>query len=161
MWHWQPGPDWQTGATLFRPNCLSCHKARTSIAPRYAAPGVAQYSLGVQREIVPSLILMSQYVGNVAWHQNVELPINTFPLSTSMSARALAGAGKLTSAQTTLARTFPGFNQITEETNIATGTYNSFQTGLRQQSRHGLSFEVDYTWAHEIDSQLGSADLPV
>jgi hypothetical protein len=33
------------------------------------------------------------------------------------------------------------------------------QIGLRQQDRHGLSFEVDYTWAHQIDSQLGSADL--
>jgi hypothetical protein len=154
-----PFLSWQTGATLSSAQLPVVPQGPTSIAPRYAAPGVAQYSLGVQREIVPSLILMSQYVGNVAWHQNVELPINTFPLSTSMSERALAGAGKLTSAQTTLARTFPGFNQITEETNIATGSYNSFQAGLRQQSRHGLSFEVDYTWAHEIDSQLGSADL--
>ncbi len=154
-----PFLSWQTGATLSSAQLPVVPQGPTSIAPRYAAPGVAQYSLGVQREIVPSLILMSQYVGNVAWHQNVELPINTFPLSTPMSERALAGAGKLTSAQTTLDRTFPGFNQITEETNIATGTYNSFQAGLRQQSRHGLSFEVDYTWAHEIDSQLGSADL--
>ena len=48
---------------------------------------------------------------------------------------------------------------ISQETNIATGTYNSFQAGLRQQSRHGLTFEVDYTWAHEIDDQVGSTDL--
>ena len=53
----------------------------------------------------------------------------------------------------------PGFNQITEETNLATGTFNSAQIGLRQQSRHGLSFEVDYTYGHQIDSQIGSADL--
>jgi hypothetical protein len=56
-------------------------------------------------------------------------------------------------------RTFAGFNNIQEETNIATTSYNSFQAGLRQQSRHGLSFEVDYTYGHQIDDQRGSADL--
>jgi hypothetical protein len=47
-------------------------------------------------------------------------------------------------------------NQIT---NVATGSYNSLQTGVRQQGKHGLSYEVDYTWSHEIDSELGSGDL--
>jgi hypothetical protein len=131
----------------------------TTIDPRYPAPGVAQYSLGLQREIVPSLILASQYVGNVGWHQNVILPINEFPLTTSLLTRQAAGGGKLTTAQSTLARTFPGYNNIREQTNQATTSYNSLQVGLRQQSRHGLSFEIDYTWSHQIDSQIGSADL--
>jgi hypothetical protein len=131
----------------------------TTIAPSYPAPGVAQFSLGVQREIVPSLIFMTQYVGNLSWHQNVIFPINPFPLSTSMATREQDGAGTLTSAQVAMYRTFAGFGGIAEETNIATGTYNSFQAGLRQQSRHGLTFEVDYTYAHEIDDQVGSNDL--
>jgi hypothetical protein len=76
-----------------------------------------------------------------------------------MATRKLDGAGSLTGAQTAMLRAFPGFGGITEETNIATGTYNSFQAGLRQQSRHGLSFEIDYTYAHEIDDQVGSNDL--
>jgi hypothetical protein len=46
-----------------------------------------------------------------------------------------------------------------QEGTLATASYNSFQAGLRQESRHGLSFEIDYTWSHEIDSQLGSSDL--
>ena len=58
-----------------------------------------------------------------------------------------------------LARTYPGFNGMNQIANILTGSYNSFQAGLRQQNRHGLSFEVDYTYAHEIDDQVGSADL--
>ena len=138
----------------------------TTIATNYPAPGVAQYSLGVQREIVPSLILVTQYVGNVGWHQNVILPINEFPLSTPMQFRADSAGDKTYPGYAApqlstdiMARTYPGFGNISEETNMATVTYNSFQTGLRQQSRHGLSFEIDYTWAHEIDSQLGAADL--
>jgi hypothetical protein len=33
------------------------------------------------------LILVTQYVGNLAWHQNTFLPINNYPLSTPMAVR--------------------------------------------------------------------------
>jgi hypothetical protein len=154
-----PFLSWQTGSALSQAELPVVPQGMTTIDPRYPAPGVAQYSLGVQREIVPSLILASQYVGNVGWHQNVILPINEFPLTTSLATRQLAGGGKLTTAQSTMARTFPGYNNIREQTNQATTSYNSLQVGLRQQSRHGLSFEIDYTWSHQIDTQIGSADL--
>jgi len=58
-----------------------------------------------------------------------------------------------------LARTYPGFGGMSQITNLLTGSYNSFQIGVRQQNKHGLSFEVDYTYAHEIDDQVGSNDL--
>jgi hypothetical protein len=154
-----PFLSWQTGAALSQAQLPVVPQGMTTLDPNYPAPGVAQYSIGVQREIVPSLILASQYVGNVGWHQNVILPINEFPLTTDLATRKLAGESKLTNAETTRARTFPGYNNIREQTNQATTSYNSLQVGLRQQSRHGLSFEVDYTWSHQIDSQLGSADL--
>jgi hypothetical protein len=154
-----PFLSWQTGAALSQSQLPVVPQGMTTLDPRYPAPGVAQYSLGIQREIVPSLILASQYVGNVGWHQNVILPINEFPLSTDLATRQLAGSGKLTAAQSTLARTFPGYNNIREQTNQATTSYNSLQVGLRQQSRHGLSYEIDYTWSHQIDTQIGSADL--
>jgi hypothetical protein len=60
----------------------------TTLALNYPAPGVAQYSLGIQRELQPSLILITQYVGNVAWAQNIERNINTYPLSTPLAVRA-------------------------------------------------------------------------
>jgi hypothetical protein len=154
-----PFLSWQTGAALSQAQLPVVPQGMTTLDPRYPAPGVAQYSLGIQREIVPSIVLASQYVGNVGWHQNVILPINEFPLSTSLATRQLAGDGKLTTAQSTLARTFPGYNNIREQTNQATTSYNSLQVGLRQQSRHGLSYEIDYTWSHQIDTQIGSADL--
>jgi len=154
-----PFLSWQTGAALSQAQLPVVPQGMTTLDPRYPAPGVAQYSLGIQREIVPSIVLAGQYVGNVGWHQNVILPINEFPLSTSLATRQLAGDGKLTTAQSTLARTFPGYNNIREQTNQATTSYNSLQVGLRQQSRHGLSYEIDYTWSHQIDTQIGSADL--
>jgi len=154
-----PFASWQTGTSLNQNTLPTVPQGMTSIDPRYPAPGVSQFSFGVQREVVPALIFVTQYVGNIAWHQNVILPINPLPLTTPLATRQLAGAGKLTSAENSMLRTFPGFTGINQESNLATGTYNSMQIGLRQQDRHGLSFEVDYTWAHQIDSQIGSADL--
>lgn len=154
-----PFANWQSGSHLSNASLPVVPQGPTSIGQDYKAPGVSQYSLGVQREILPSVILITQYVGNLAWHQNVQWPINPFPLSTPLDTRKKASAGKLSSYESDMARTYPGFTGITEEANWATGTYNSFQAGLRQQSKHGLTYEVDYTWAHQIDDQLGSADL--
>ena len=80
-----PYTSWQTGAVLSSASLPVVPQGPTSIAQNYRAPGVAQFSIGVQREIVPSMVLVTQYVGNLAWHQNVQLPINTFPLTTSLA----------------------------------------------------------------------------
>jgi len=130
----------------------------TSLSLKYPAPAVAQFSLGIQHELKPSLIWVLQYVGNVAWHQNIDLPFDTFPLSTPNAIRSASANGSLTNNGSSNAyRTYAGFSGITEETNSTNGTYNGFQTGLRIQNKWGLSGELDYTYSHEID--LTSGDL--
>lgn len=148
--------NWQSGGTASTP---LFPQDPGSLATYYPAPAVAQYSLGVQHELAPALILVIQYVGNDAWHQNANLPINNFLLTTPLSVRQQSAGGKLSTVDTLNSRAFPGFTGMNQTTNLLTGNYNSLQVGLRQQDRHGLSFEVDYTWAHEIDDQVGSADL--
>jgi len=148
------------------------------IATHYPAPAVAQFSLGVQHELAPSLIWVVQYVGNLAWDQNIERNINTFPLTTDLAVRKLGGnvpaAGYVsaatgqtvvlpTSGQGNVASNAPSFNTyagysgINSQENTTNGTYNGFQTGLRVQNKWGLSGELDYTWSHEID--ITSYDL--
>ena len=151
-----PNYNWQAGAAATSPLTT---QGPPSINTYYPAPAVAQYSLGVQHEILPALIWTTQYVGNMGWHQNIDMNINTFPLSTPMATRQASTNGGLTAYQTRMARTYPGYNGINQETNPATAIYNSLQTGIRQQNKHGLSYEIDYTWSHEIDTQLGSVDL--
>jgi Carboxypeptidase regulatory-like domain len=148
--------NWQSGGAASTPRFA---QAPGSLATYYPAPAVAQYSLGVQHELAPSLILVTQYVGNTAWHQNINLPFNNFLLTTPMATRQASAAGTLSTVDTLNARAYPGYTAFTQTTNLLTGNYNSFQAGLRQQNRFGLSFEVDYTWSHEIDDQLGSVDL--
>ena len=54
------------------------------IAQTFRAPAVAQFSLGIQDQIAQSMILVVQYVGNLAWHQNIHRHINNYSLNTPL-----------------------------------------------------------------------------
>ncbi len=73
----EPAHQRSTGATTTQafPSTL------TNIAFHYPPPGTAQFSLGVQRQIAPSVIGVIQYVGSVGWTQNNARAINTLPLT--------------------------------------------------------------------------------
>jgi hypothetical protein len=147
-----PSTSYQTGQTAATPIFA---QGLTSLAPTYRAPAVAQYSLGIQRQMFPSVVGTFQYVGNMAWHQNIDRAINTYPLSTPLSIRQQAGSGGLANAD--FYRTYQGFSGITQQENTTNGGYNGLQIGIRAQNRYGLTGEVDYTYSHEID--ISSYDL--
>jgi hypothetical protein len=73
-----PGKNWSTGAVIAPTNLIFAGSSY-ALATTYKAPAVAMFSLGVQREIVPSVVWVVQYVGNLAWHQNITNNINMFP----------------------------------------------------------------------------------
>jgi len=161
-----PHTSWVSGSTA---NTPTFPQGLTTLDPYYPAPGVAQYSLGIQHEIAPSVIWIVQYVGNVAWSQQVRQQINNFPLSTPNNIRANDGDASNKSgtnppksttcptctgaplANANFYNTYQGFASIQQQQTNANANYNGFQTGLRIQNRWGLSGEADYTYSHEID----------
>jgi Carboxypeptidase regulatory-like domain len=162
-----PHVSTQTGDVASTPFFAS---GLTTLALKYPAPAVAQYSLGIQHELSPSLIWVVQYVGNLAWHQNSQVHVDNFPLSTAMLVRQKGGNINAADAATlginasgagqgpqinnsNSFRTYAGYSGITSQENDTNGTYSGFQTGLRVQNRWGLSGELDYTYSHEIDIQ--------
>lgn len=158
----------QTGATAATPFFPSGEYWMTQDFPD---PAVEMYSLGIQHELAPSVVMVVQYVGNVAWHQEQYSHQNNFPLSTDLAVRAKGGnLSTFTNANGVLVnlpkfgqgnvantsdsfRTYQGYGDITQMGTNTNGNYNGFQTGVRLQNRWGLSGEVDYTWSHEIDIQ--------
>ena len=165
-----PSTSWTTGATAAQPFFA---QGPTSLARSYKAPAVAQFSLGVQREIAPSVVAVVQYVGNLAWHQSIQRRINNYSLNTPLAIRAWAGDGSNVSGTNNYASTTPGvaqqqangdynriyqgWGQITQQENTTNGNYNGFQVGVRAQHWRNLSGELDYTWSHAID--LTSNDI--
>ncbi len=151
-----PSTNWVTGATAATP---LYPQGYNSLNSHYPHPGTAEYSLGIQREIVPALILTTQYVGNVTWDQNNWIPINNFPLTTPLATRQTAAANGLTPQQFNSDVYYPGFGNINLQSNPSTGSYNSLQVGLRQENKWGLSYGAYYTWSHQIDSTQTSVDV--
>jgi hypothetical protein len=168
-----PGKNWNTGASI-APTALIFAGGGDSLAKTYKAPGVAMFSLGVQHELAPSLIWVVQYVGNIAWHQNIVNNINNMSPNIPVSNVGTAAApvmldprmvsgdsgGKYGSDPVTAFnnlggfnafRQFQGYTGISQDQNQTNGSYNGFQTGIRAQNKWGLSGEVDYTYSHEID----------
>ena len=152
-----PSTSWVTGSTAALP---FFPQGMTTLAHTYRAPAVAMFSLGVQHQIAPSVILVVQYVGNLAWHQNINRQINNYSLNTPLQMRADAGDSSNNSgtnpnhkslAQDNVLRVFSGYGAINQQENTTNGNYNGFQTGVRVQNKWGLSGELDYTWSHEID----------
>jgi hypothetical protein len=123
-----------------------------SLQYSYPVPATQQYSLGVQREFMPSVVGIVQYVGMGAWNQNVQRAVNTLPIGNVAEREAVA---TVSGTNANLFRIFPGFAGITQIENSTRSSYNSLQTSMRWEARHNLSFQLSYTWSHEIDIQSG------
>jgi len=119
----------------------------TNIKYRYPPPGTSNYSLGIQREVMPSVVAVVQYVGSNGWDQNNDRQINTLPVGDITHRQQVAGG-----APPNPYRNYPGFANINQEENETNFTYDSLQAGIRFENKHGLTTQLAYTWAHEIDT---------
>ncbi len=130
----------------------------TNLQYKYAPPGTATFSLGVQRQVAPSIIAVLQYAGSLGWDQNDDRGVNTLPLIDPINAanpydlREGVSNGSLNA---NLYRNYPGFSSILQEENETHFNYNSLQAGLRIENRHGLTLQLAYTWSHELDEVSG------
>jgi hypothetical protein len=131
----------------------------------YPPPGTINFSLGIQRQLAPSVIAVVQYVGSTGWDQNDDRQVNTLPLQTDGSYATRqgvagqipnpSGSGNLPATNANLFRQFPGFANIDQEENTTNTNYNSLQAGVRVENRWGVTTQVAYTWSHEIDDVSG------
>jgi hypothetical protein len=131
-----------TGATTTE----SFPSVLTNINYHYPSPGTEDYSLGIQRELAPSVVAVVQYVGSDGWDQDDDRSVNTLPLSDMTHRQGVANG----SLNANLYRIYPGFSTITQEENETNFNYNSLQAGVRIENKHGLTTQLAYTWSHNI-----------
>ena len=148
-----------TSALTGQTTTQSFPSTMTNIKYNYPPPGTANFSLGIQHEVAPSVVAVVQYAGSIGWDQNDDRQINTLPLANQDAGctvdpgspycdREGVATGVLNA---NLYRIFPGFSNINQEENETNFGYNSLQAGIRLENRHGLTTQVAYTWSHEID----------
>ena len=113
-----------------------------------------EFSLGVQRQLAPSMVAVVQYVGSIGWDQNDDRADQhlAFDRSEQRSQSLRPSPGRFQRyAEREPVPNLSRLQLINQEENETNFNYNSFQIGMRMENRHGLTTQVAYTWSHEID----------
>ncbi len=135
----------------------------TTLGYDYPNGGTANFSLGIQKELAPSIVAVVQGVGSRGYDQNNDRQINTLPLVDAAGSYATRKGVATGALNPNAYRIFPGFAAINEEQMKTNFSYNSLQAGLRMENRHGLTTKVAYTWGHNISivsNDLGGLSNP-
>lgn len=100
-----------------------------------------QWSLGVQREVLPDLLVDVSYVGTRTLGLIANVNLN----------QSVPGAG----AQGPRRPFFginPNVTNVTYRTNFGAAKYHSLQTRVEKRARHGLTLSLAYTWSHYLSN---------
>ena len=142
------GTDPQTGAPLPY-TASSTNPARfngqiASYTPYHnPTPRIYQYNLAMQNSIGSNMVFELAYVGSHAVNLKFPTDINAIPLN-HLSSNA------------SQYRPYPLYQGIGGWSNDAISNYSSFQASIRRRLSAGLSFDMNYTFSHFLDSQDSS-----
>jgi hypothetical protein len=119
------------------PGTTGCYTSIFTDAPHMPTPRMYQWNLDTGTELWQNAAFELQYLGSKAVHLDYSLYPN----------QPLPGPGKVNPR-----RPNQLFGQIREIYNGGYSTYNGMTAILRQRVTHGLSANLSYTWAHNLDT---------
>jgi hypothetical protein len=148
-----------------------------TINPNFHVPYVQQRNFGIQRQLGGYFVLEVNYVGNKANRLLRVVDGNAPQPALVAQLRAFCSVPNAfncfdSPTATPQEETVQGFNlyigqqlgvlpfnavnnsaafHSNEVSSVANSNYNALQTTLTRQFSHGMSFQVNYTWAHAID----------
>ncbi|MBK5291650.1 MAG: hypothetical protein JJE04_08260, partial [Acidobacteriia bacterium] len=100
-----------------------------------------QWSLGIQREVLPDLLVDVSYVGTRSLGLIANVNIN----------QSVPGAGAQPQRRPFFAVN-PNVTNITYRTNFGAAKYHSMQTRVEKRARGGLTMSLAYTWSHFLSN---------
>jgi hypothetical protein len=133
-----------------------------AIDPNLRNPQVQQRSLGIERELMSSLVLKVTYVGTKGTYLSRTRPIN-FNAAPPAPATSLADqTARLAQFQTANAglagnpttysnRFDPRYNNVNLVEGSANSEYDSLQVGLEKRFARNYWVTASYTWSHSLD----------
>ncbi len=109
--------------------------------PTFRVPDYANYSLSVQRQLLPTTTIEVAYVGNQARHLSGEFDFNQ-PTMAARSSNPTANVNAI--------RPYLGYAQMHDRAPLFTNNYNSLQISLQHRSTRGLTVGAAYTWSKDL-----------
>ncbi|MFY9528175.1 MAG: carboxypeptidase-like regulatory domain-containing protein [Candidatus Acidiferrales bacterium] len=129
-----------------------------TVDPKTVDPMAENYNLTLERQFPGSTIVSLGYVGAVAHHLSVGVPVNTAtpagiktcladPKCDSISQPFLHPNDFLYDASV--------YGPIDQISSLGSSNYNSFQATVNKRLSHGVQFYAAYTWSHSLDDGSG------
>jgi hypothetical protein len=130
-----------------------------------ANPRNQQWNVGVEYQVMSDLVVKVSYIGTHNDHLQVSLPANlvapaNIPAAPTSLADQNARQVQFTNAfLNEIGGAFgpanslidPRFDSVTQVKGIGSSSYNSLQLEAIRRFKGGLTFDVNYTWAHSLD----------
>jgi len=130
----------------------------TAIVPSkgFRDPYVYSFFFGIQRELVPNLVLEVNYVGSAGHKLFRAQQINRARGGRLPEGECVDAQGEtvcsLRSDVNSAGRVNPNFGTLRMWENAVNSNYNSLQVSVNRKMSRGLAFSANYTWGHSIDS---------
>lgn len=127
---------------------------QSEVASTFLNPDTQTYSLGVEYQVNPNVLVSMRYVGNHAIHnfQSVDANPDLQPVAAAFP--NVVSPSSLCSDPTQ-----PGYGRpscakanLNQVTNGAYAIYNGLQTGIVTRNLHGLTADFAYTYSRTIDN---------
>ena len=107
----------------------------------FKVPSIQQWSLSVQRQILPNTLCEAAYVGNKGTHLLGQFDLN----QVALAARVASPTDNVNAL-----RPFLGYGPITSIASQYNSNYHSLQLSLNRRVSQGLNLGVAYTWSKTL-----------
>jgi hypothetical protein len=118
--------------------------------PRYRDPQSAQWNVTVERELTSQTDVRVSYVGMNSYRMNVS--VNWNQIAPSATPYTIPAGGWVDPRAP-----FQNWGVIYSTENLGVQNYQALQLEATHKTSHGLFFQADYTWAHDISDAQGDA----
>jgi hypothetical protein len=119
-----------------------------AVNQNFRSPYFFNYNLNIEKSFGNGFAVWQVgYVGSVGRKLSIMLDINQLPGGATV-------LNPVTGSATTdgqFISQYPNFGSINQLNSVGTSNYNALQSTLRLRSWHGLTTQIAYTYAHELD----------
>lgn len=137
------------------------------VNPAWHTPYTQEWSLDIQREILPKLLIDIGYYGNKGTHLLGDVDINE-PTPGLYTTTLVPSYGVpipiVTFGQTeqlNFIRPFRGYDAMNIWSTEFTSNYNGLQVAVQKRFGQSSLFNVNYTWSHALTDAQGDFTTPV
>ncbi len=118
------------------------------MSPNFKDPQTAQWNATIERQLTSSLAARITYSGMNSYRMNVKEDYNAIPPSKQPY---------VPSPYVDPRAPYQNWDEINYSANAAFSNYQGLTVEATQRSSHGLYFQANYTWAHNISDAQGDA----